>query len=233
MDDHGVTASREGSRSFKAYLDDQSRSPEAVKTTSWLSLMDKKLVFKLINNCVFHHHPLSTAGGMLHFHPDNMCSEDRDKVSSQHWLLPYTAFLMIFYHSNNFVFFPLCRADGRQPQPKTSAPCPAVHAGSELRPSLHSLVPHPSLGASPQPQTTPPLHAGAMPHATSQQKKVEAVKQRLSVTTLSQLAFLLCVNSLIVLLLKGQQHNNKIVEVVLPSYTKRKCSELALLKSSP
>lgn len=30
--------------------------------------------------------PLWPAGGVLHFHPDNVCSEDRDKVSMKHEL---------------------------------------------------------------------------------------------------------------------------------------------------
>lgn len=55
----------------------------------------KKFFFLLyVNNLIFLRFdyslllcfisPLSTAGGVLHFHPDNMCSEDRDKVSSEH-----------------------------------------------------------------------------------------------------------------------------------------------------
>lgn len=35
----------------------------------------------LIWLCCF---PLWPAGGVLHFHPDNVCSEDRDKVSMKH-----------------------------------------------------------------------------------------------------------------------------------------------------
>lgn len=143
------------------------------------------------------------------------------------WLLPcfkYTLFLINFQYRLYFFqfcffsshFLALCRADGRQPQPKTSAPRPAVHAGSELRPLFYSLVPHSSLGASSQPQTTPPLHAGAMPHATSQQKKVKPVKQTQSLIIYS---WVFCVNSLHVRLFEDQQHNEKIVEEVLPSYT--------------
>lgn len=87
-----------------------------------------------------------------------------------------------YFTSSNFFwslshFFTPCRADGRQPKSETSTPRPAVHAGFELRSPLDSLVPHSSVGAPPQPQTTPPLHAGEMPHATSQPKKVNPVKQ--------------------------------------------------------
>lgn len=44
-------------------------------------LMTCLVIFLLFDYVFF---PLWPAGGVLHFHPDNVCSEDRDKVSMKH-----------------------------------------------------------------------------------------------------------------------------------------------------
>lgn len=127
---------------------------------------------------------------MLHFHPDNVCSEDGNKVSMKynHCLLPLLCFYFIiillssasysFSHFSPVCFmlspdqpspwFPvllhlLC-ADGRQPKPKEAASFSAVHVGSKLCPSLYSFLSYSPLGAASKSQTTPPLHAREMPH---------------------------------------------------------------------
>lgn len=158
-------------------------------------LMTCLVIFFLFDYVFF---PLWPAGGVLHFHPDNVCSEDRDKVSMKHdhCLLPLLcswfekdlyAIVFVFILSfclSSFCFFPwptiplfpppplpLC-ADGRQPEPEKAASFSAVHVGFKLRPSLYSFLSHSSLGASSQSQTSPPLHAREMPHASSQSTKV-------------------------------------------------------------
>lgn len=142
------------------------------------------------------------AGGVLHFHPDNVCSEDLDKVSMQHdrrlqpvlWFLPWIGFVChcTCIHSlplSVAFFFPWLtispvspppvpsRADGGQPQPEKAASFSAAHVGFKFRPSLYSFVSNSSLGASTQSQATPPLHGRAMPHAPSEQTKVRACHQ--------------------------------------------------------
>lgn len=130
--------------------------------------------------------PLWPAGGVLHFHPDNVCSEDRDKVSIKHgccclgfvgsWKCflthsPLLFVLFLFSPDNHPPALPLC-TDGRQPEPEKAASFPAVHVGSQLRPSFYSFLSHSPLGAASQSQTTPPLHAREMPHASSQPTQV-------------------------------------------------------------
>lgn len=151
------------------------------------------VIFDLLDHFVF---PLWPAGGVLHFHPDNVCSEDRDKVSMKrdHGLLPllcslfWIGFVCRCFHIHSLLFcvppppwpttpavpppsLPLC-ADGRQPEPEEAASFSAVHVGFKLRPSLHSFLSHSSLGASSQSQTSPSLYSREMPHASSQPTKV-------------------------------------------------------------
>lgn len=147
---------------------------------------------------------LCPAGVVLHFHPDNVCSEDLDKVSMNciHCLQPVLWFSQWIgfvchcpcIHSlpvSVAFFFPwptispaspppvLLRADGGQSQPEKAASFAAAHVGFKLCPSLYSFLSNSSLGASSESQTTPPLHGREMPHACPEQTKVR-VCQNLS-----------------------------------------------------
>lgn len=137
------------------------------------------------------------AAGLLHFHPDNVCSEDRDKVSMTTVCclcfapglnrICMSLFLYSFSLLSVLFVFPwpttpwvppplhLC-ADGRQPEPEKAAPYSAVHVGFKPRPSHYSFLSYSSLGASSQSQTTPPLRAWEMPHASSQPTKVDVAQ---------------------------------------------------------
>lgn len=142
------------------------------------------------------------AGGVLHFHPDNVCSEDLDKVSMKHdrrlqpvlWFRRWIGFV---YHcacinslplSVAFFFpwltispvppppIPSC-ADGGKPKPEKAASFSAAHVGFKLCPSLYSFLSNSSLGASTQSQTTPALHGREMPHAPPEQAQVRLCHQ--------------------------------------------------------
>ena len=145
---------------------------------------------------------LWTAGGVLHFHPDNVCSEDLDKVSMKHdhrlqpvlWFLQWigfvchcarihslplsVAFLFPWLAISLFAPPPVpSRADGGQPKSEKAASFSAAHVGSKPCPSLYSFLSNSSLGASTQSQTTPPLHGREMPHAPSEQTQVRVCLQ--------------------------------------------------------